>query len=126
MSGFLIEIKVNFNKIPQLLSNLEMKPPEIIETLGKQTLAIARSYVAKDTYTLHDSITNVMESPLTTVVYVDEGFYNARENRYVGDYMLPQEFGTYKMAAHPFFTPAAEEISPIVMAVTTWTPIVAI
>ena len=126
MSGFSIQIVVNFDKIPQLLSNLNLKPPEIIEHLGKQTVELAQGFVAVDTGTLHDSIYCVMEAPTTAVIFPNPDALNSDSNRYVGDYMLPQEFGTDKMAAHPFMTPAAEAIAPVCLSPETWMPIVAI
>jgi hypothetical protein len=69
--------------------------------------ALQKQLVAKDTWTLHDSIRTVVEVDGVTLYAGGGGFYNPKTGKEV-DYGAYQEYGTSVMAAHPYFYPGYE------------------
>lgn len=98
-------VTVRFNKVPQLSGNLRKLAAETVEGAALQTEAIAKPLAPVDTGFLRSSIqAQKGDSDLTWEVGVG------------AEYGLFQEFGTYKMPAHPFITPAVEIVRPQFMA----------
>ena len=122
---YTIEIVVDISGLMRLQGNLETKPRGILESIGDEAVITAQGLVAVDTGALRDSIHKETISDLEVDV-MPSGVANYRNGRPVELYSLPQEFGTYKMAAHPFFTPMAEKMAAKFLSPSTWMPIFAI
>lgn len=92
-----IVLEVRSNHIPQIVAGMQGKAAAAVAKAVFEAEAAAKTFVAVDTGTLKGSITaqvDGLEGAIFTGV----------------DYAPYQEFGTYKMPAHPFFIPAIESV----------------
>ena len=93
-------VEVKFNHIPNLVPALDRRVAEICEGAAFACEGLAKAFAPIDTGFLRSSIQASPESRHSWVVGVG------------ADYGIHQEFGTSNMAAHPFMTPAAENVRP--------------
>ena len=94
------KIVVKLNKLPDLTGKLRTEVAEIVQSAAEQCAELARGRAPVDTGDLAGSITVVQESDLTQRVEIGEFYAHFLE------------FGTRKMAAKPFVTPAVEMVKP--------------
>ena len=90
-----VEIQVLFNRLPAIAEALQAHANAAAMKTGEDVAGMARALAPVHTGRLRDSITVGSESDGATV-YTDTPY---------APYL---EMGTYKMAARPFMTPAAE------------------
>lgn len=95
-----IKVTVLMNKLPSIRRSLRPKVAKEVETAGLNIENGAKQRVRVKTGTLRRSIhtTKTGEMSLEVGPSVEYGLY--------------QEFGTRRMAAHPYLIPAAEAESP--------------
>lgn len=93
-SGFVIV----FNRIPELIAMVDANARSAPKKVADRIAATARSYAPVDTGALRGSI----ESVSVEAGYSADVIAGAEYAAYV-------EYGTYKMAAQPFLTPAVEQ-----------------
>lgn len=93
-------VTVKFDLLPHIAAQLEAKAGAAI---GKAALDIegrAKQLAPVDTGNLRNSITAEQQSALAWVVAVG------------AEYGIYQEYGTHKMGARPFLTPAFTAVAP--------------
>lgn len=95
-----VEVKVIEDRIPEIIINVEAHARAGVKRVADRIAATARSLVAYDTGALHDTIHS------TSVAIGHEAQVIAGDEEEGVDYAGYQEYGTYKMAAHPFMGPA--------------------
>jgi HK97 gp10 family phage protein len=94
-------VEVRYNKVPQLSGNLKKLAKETVEGAALNTEGIAKSLIPVDTGAGRNSIQAMKgETDLTWVVGVGV------------EYGIYLEYGTSRMPAHPFMTPAVEIVRP--------------
>lgn len=105
MSSWRFESTVNIDKLLELSRRVN-SIPDMLEETAAEVAKVVRENIKQeniiDTGALLASIKSEMESQDTAIVKdgVTYGVYN--------------EFGTYKMAARPFFIPAVEKFGTII------------
>ena len=109
--SFSISVTVDTAELERIAGQLDTKSSEVIRTLGFKAEGYAKTYAPVDTGALRDSIHTIDMQPAW--VRVQPEVY----------YAIYQELGTYKMAAHPFLTPAIEQISGEFLSPETWQPL---
>ena len=117
-------IKVEFNRFPEIAAKLPIETKAAVDKAAENVEQVARVFVPVDTGTLKASIhteheaggfvANVMAGDATTP------FGKIKRDGTVSTsktpsrkYAVYQEFGTRRMAAQPYMTPAAEATRPI-------------
>lgn len=88
-----------FNHFPEIAAQLPMLTHELLDEAAEAVAVEARANVPVATGELRDSIVTEVEK--TRALVLVKKFYG-----------LFHEFGTVKMAARPFLTPAAEKMRP--------------
>lgn len=107
MALLTIQARIIFNHIPQGIARLQTKIDDAVERVGDDAVDLAHSIVPVDTGQLRTSIhrtDNARGGWVTILAGGEAAFYAG----YI-------EFGTVKMAARPFLTPAArfaQEVLP--------------
>lgn len=91
-----IAIEIRSNRLPQLTAQLRRRVGEEVAAAAVECQSTAKVLVPKDTGTLARSIVAEPENPLSWVVGTDV------------EYAPFVEYGTHRMAAQPYLTPAAE------------------
>lgn len=94
-----VVMEVRFDHFPQIADALRPRAVEIITRAVEDAETIAKVNAPVDTGTLRNSIMHDVDG-LEGAIYTNV------------EYAPYQEYGTYKMAAHPFFTPAMEAVGP--------------
>jgi len=97
--GMRIVWEVRSNDIPRIVAGMEEAAIAVVTATLFDIEASAKGKVAVDTGNLRNSITTYpqgLSGEVATGV----------------DYAAHQEYGTHKMPAHPYLTPAAEEAYP--------------
>lgn len=93
-------IEITFNRFPEIAAKLPVETSTVVRKTAFDVEAHAKTIVPVDTGALKNSITTEMDSSVSAIV--------APHTEYA-EYV---EFGTYKMAAQPYMTPAAEAVRP--------------
>lgn len=94
-----VQIRVESNRFPDLIRKAPDRARVLVKKAGYELEARAKVEVPVDTGNLKNSISTSFENDGMTGVVSTNVEYAA----YV-------EFGTVKMAAKPYFTPAAEQV----------------
>ena len=105
-------VSVETGGIEQIIANCESMPPNIVREFGLEVESLAKSYAPYDTGALYNSLQSFMIEKATARIQSDV------------TYDIYQELGTYKMAAHPFLSPAIEMIAGRFMSPSTWSPLI--
>lgn len=95
------QIEIRSNRLPALSPALRRRVGEIVQASAFSCEGLAKAHAAVDTGTLRNSIQAEPESETAWIVAPHT------------DYAIHQEYGTHKMPAHPFMTPAAETVRPL-------------
>lgn len=94
-----VQIRVEFNRFPDLARKAPDRARELVKKAAYELEARAKTEVPVDTSNLKNSIgTSIENNGMTGVVSTNV------------EYAAYVEFGTVKMAAKPYFTPAAEQV----------------
>lgn len=109
--SFSISVTVNTSELERIANQLDAKTADVIRILGFEGLGYSKTYAPFDTGALKASLEVTMIEPAW-----------ARISPHV-HYAIYQELGTYKMAAHPFLTPAIEQIANKFLSPATWQPL---
>lgn len=96
-----VEVEIIEDRIPELIMSVESAARAGVKRVADRIAITARQFVAKDTWALNDTIRS------ESVVGGHEAQVIAGDGDV--DYAFFQEYGTYKMAAHPFMGPAADQ-----------------
>jgi len=89
-------VRTIFNRLPEMMVRLPVEAGGAVNETAEAVASAAQSNAPVDTGALRASI-DVTKTG-STAAQVTTGV----------DYAIYQEYGTYKMPAHPFMTPAAE------------------
>lgn len=98
------------SRLPQIAAAMVPKAAAVVAKTASDVEAAAKTFAPVDTGYLRSSIQSQSTGQLSAVI-------NAG-----ADYAIYQEFGTHtddgnlKMAAHPFMTPAVEQVRPSFVA----------
>lgn len=109
-----ISVSTDTSGLQKIIANCESMPPSIVEEFGKRLEGYAKGFAPVDTGYLRDTLTSWMISDKTARVQSD------------AHYDIYQEMGTYKMAAHPFLSPAAESVAGQFLSPAIWAPLIAV
>ena len=109
--SFTITITADTKEIERLIVNLDNATDEVIRTLAEEFVGHAFLYAPFEFGALR-----------TSIHAINMGNAYQRIQPEV-DYAIYQELGTYKMAAHPFLTPAIEQMSGEFLSPETWQPL---
>lgn len=101
MAKSVVACKVVFNNLPKLEGRMREKASQIVRKTAHDIEAHAKAVVPVDTGNLKNSIQTDMEP----------GGLSAEVGTAVS-YAPFVEWGTHKMAARPYLTPAAEKVKP--------------
>ena len=101
------KIEIRFNRFPQMAEKVHDAVSDIVRKTALDVEGQAKIFVPVDTGALKNSIDVQMEGDLTAVIAPHT------------EYAAFIEFGTSKMAAQPYMTPAAEEARPAYIAALT-------
>jgi len=91
-------VRLDMAELQTLIDNLDPRAEKIIRQVAFRAEGHMKQLAAVDTGAMRSSI--------------DSEFLNAGKTAHIGphiEYAIYQEFGTYKMAAHPFVVPGAEK-----------------
>ena len=94
-----VQIRVEFNRFPDLISKAPDRARELVKKAAYELEARAKTEVPVDTGNLKNSLSTSLENDGMTGIVSTAVEYAA----YV-------EFGTVKMAARPYMTPAADQV----------------
>lgn len=97
-----VEVEIIEDRIPELIVKVEAAARAGVKRVADRIASTARSFVAVDTGALQDTIRS------ESVGIGHEAQVIAGDEAEGVDYAVFQEFGTYKMAAHPFLGPAVD------------------
>lgn len=92
-------IKLDTKRLDEIIRKLGTNADHAVNTIARQVEAYAKIFAPVDTGALRNSLHTEREEEM--VYFVGDGV----------EYGIYQEFGTYKMAAHPFMIPALEKVS---------------
>lgn len=95
---------VVFNVLPEIAAAFPVKAAAAVATAAHAIEAAAKGQAPVDTGALRNSITANPEGALAWVISVGVA------------YGIFQEFGTYKMPAHPFLIPAFTRVAPTLIS----------
>ena len=105
-------VSVDTGGIEKIIANCDSMPPEIVREFGMEAEGLAKGYAPYDTGALFNSLQSFMVAKTTARIQSDV------------TYDIYQELGTYKMAAHPFLSPAIEMIAGRFLKESTWSPLI--
>lgn len=94
-------VTIRFNHFAKIAAQLPDEADAIVQEHALRVEAGAKIDVPVDTGTLKNSIQTEPERKASWVVYTNQ------------DYAIFQEYGTVKMGARPYMTPAAERVRPL-------------
>lgn len=114
--SFSINITVDTTKLDSIIKNLKMNA-ELVgkRVIGPKAEGLAKMYAPVDTGLLRSSIEQAFPG--------DEIIARVQLLAEKCNYGIFQELGTYKMAAHPFFTPMAYDMAWVYSSPGTWEPL---
>jgi HK97 gp10 family phage protein len=98
--------------LEKIIVNCDSKPPVIVREFGLEVEGLAKGFSPIDTGWLRSSLQSFMIAKAIARIQSD------------ANYDIYQEFGTYKMAAHPFLTPAIEQVAGRFLSPATWSPLI--
>ena len=105
-----MDITINTEELDRIIRDCDMNAVQIINRMGFEIEADSKQRAAVDTGAMRNSgFTDAATQDDKTVTV-----------GYTVEYAPYQEFGTYKMAAHPFLTPAVEKILNKFNSGDTW------
>ena len=107
-----ISVKTDTRGIEKIIANCDNLTPQIVAEAGLEVSGYAKTFAPVDTGYLMNTIDSTMISDTTARIQSQ------------ADYDVYQELGTYKMAAHPFLSPALEQVALKFMSPQTWTPLI--
>lgn len=107
-----LSLKANFGGLEKIIANCDSLTPEIVKKYGFEAEGYAKSFAPVDTGYLRDTLTSRMIDITTARIQSN------------APYDIYQEMGTYKMAAHPFLSPAIEMIAGRFTDAVTWRPLI--
>ena len=107
-----ISVKTDVRGLETIISNCVNMPPQIIATYGMKCSGYAKTFAPVDTGFLMNTIDSTMIDDTTARIQSE------------AEYDIYQELGTYKMAAHPFLAPAAEQVAGEFLSPQTWMPLI--
>lgn len=94
-----VTVRIVYNKFPELIRKSPEKARELVKKAAYELEARAKVEVPVDTGNLRNSIRTTFENDgMTGVVSTNV------------EYAIYVEYGTRFMSAHPYFTPAAEQV----------------
>lgn len=93
-----IVIEVRSNRFPEIIAGMRAKAEAAVARAVQDAETLAKVNAPVDTGALRNSIMGEADG-------LEGAIYTGIE------YSVYQEFGTYKMPAHPFFTPAIEGVA---------------
>lgn len=93
--------KLTMNRFPELSAQLQARAEQIVTKAAFDVEAEAKTVVPVDTGNLKNSIQTAKVEPLKAIVHTGTVEY--------AEYV---EYGTSRMAAQPYMTPAAEAVRP--------------
>lgn len=96
-----VEYRIVENKIPALMVRVEAVARAAVKEVADKIATSAQEYVPVDTSALHDTIRSVSTGA------GKEAEVTAGDDTV--DYAAYVEFGTYKMAAQPYLSPAVDD-----------------
>lgn len=105
-------VSTELGGIEKIIANCDSVTPEIIREYAAETETYAKTYAPYDTGALYNSIQWSMIDTKTARIQPDV------------TYDIYQELGTWKMAAHPFLSPAIETIASRFLSPNTWSPLI--
>ncbi|MFA5150971.1 MAG: hypothetical protein WC554_00280 [Clostridia bacterium] len=105
-------VKANLFGLERIIENCTVVTPQIVAEAGLEVSGYAKVFAPFDTSYLKNTIDSTMISDTTARIQSN------------ADYDVYQELGTYKMAAHPFLSPALEQVALKFMSPQTWTPLI--
>jgi HK97 gp10 family phage protein len=112
---YTISVTLDTSKLDSIISGLEGKKRSIGKIVGSEGEGIAKSLAPVRTGLLRSTIQqNYPGGDIIAQVLQDGNGAN---------YGIYQEFGTYKMAAHPFMTPMAEQMIGRYSSPSLWKPL---
>jgi hypothetical protein len=103
-----ISVKTDTRGIEQLIANCENITPQIVEEAGNKCVTAAKIFAPVDTGALRSGLESIMVEELLARIATDV------------NYDIYQELGTYKMAAQPFLSPAAEYVAAQYLSGQNW------
>ena len=98
-------VTIKFNRFPEIAAALPEKTTTVVAKTAFDVQAHAQNVVPVDTGNLKNSIATSFENDGLTAIVAPHTEYAA----YV-------EFGTRRMSAQPYMTPAAERVRPVFIA----------
>ena len=107
-----ISVKTDTRGIEKIIANCDNLTPQIVATYGMKCSGYAKTFAPVDTGFLMNTIDSTMIDDTTARIQSE------------AEYDIYQELGTYKMAAHPFLAPAAEQVAGEFLSPQTWTPLI--
>ena len=107
-----IKVKLDTARLDQIAKDLDKNRDQVLGMLAYQVEGIAKMLAPVDTGALRNSLQTEQQKPGTW--WVHDGV----------EYGIYQEFGTHKMAAHPFMVPAAEQVGRDLNNGKTWEKLV--
>lgn len=105
MAGKITTVSVTFNRFPEIAAALPEKTKVVVAKTARDIEGYAKSVVHVDTGNLKNSIDVEFENDGLTAIVAPHTEYAA----FV-------EFGTRRMSAYPYMTPAAERNRPAFIA----------
>ena len=100
-TGGNVTVHIAFDRFPELMREYPRRASEIVRTSAYEIEARAKVAAPVDTGNLYNSIhTEMGQDGMSAVVGTSV------------EYAIYQEYGTYKMAAHPYMRPAADAVRP--------------
>jgi len=106
-----ISVKTDTRGIEKIIANCDNLTPQIVAEAGLEVSGYAKTFAPVDTGYLMNTIDSTMISDTTARIQSN------------AEYDIYQELGTYKMAAHPFLSPAIEQVAGKFMSPQTWQPL---
>lgn len=103
-----VEIRIKSNRFAAISQQFHAQASQVVRKTALDIEAGAKQLVPVDTGLLKNSIQTTMESELTGVVFTNT------------EYAVFVEYGTSRMSAQPYMTPAAEsQRQPFIRAIQT-------
>jgi len=109
MSSY-VSVYVDTHNLDRIIAQIDGKAEEVGKEIGGYCENIMRGYAPVRTGWLRDHI--YAEFPGGNVL--------ARVGTHDTPYDIYQEFGTYKMAAHPYVWPAAQDCASKYLSASNW------
>lgn len=99
-----IAVVITYNRLNDLASELHAEASRVVRKTARDIEEGAKSIVPVDTGNLKNSIQVKEQDDLNATIGIHEGSHV--------EYAAYVEYGTHRMAAQPYLTPAAERARP--------------